>query len=49
MESWPSSKAPEAQEGFSTSRLEGPKIMRTLCCRMSETPQVASSVSSGLP
>jgi hypothetical protein len=36
-------------EGLPTSRLVGPKIERTACCRISDTPQVASSVSSGRP
>ncbi len=50
MVSWPISKrAPDIQDGLPTSRLVGPKMVRTACCRISETPQVASSVSSGRP
>ena len=45
----PSSKAPDIQLGLPTSRLVGPKIVRIACCRISEMPQVASSVSSGRP
>ena len=47
--SWPSSNAPDIQDGLATSRLVGPKMVRTACCRISETPHVASSVSSGRP
>ena len=49
MVSWPSWKAPDIQDGLPTSRLVGPKIVRTACCRTSDRPQVASSVSSGRP
>jgi hypothetical protein len=35
--------------GLPTSRLVGPKMVRTACCRISDTPQVASRVSSGRP
>ncbi|MCY1313657.1 hypothetical protein D9M68_440780 [compost metagenome] len=45
----PSSKAPDIHEGLPTSRLVGPKIERTACCRISDMPQVASKVSSGRP
>ena len=45
----PKLKAPDIHDGLPTSRLFGPKMVRTVCCRMSETPQVASSVSSGRP
>ena len=45
----PSWKAPDIQEGLPTSRLVGPKIVRTACCRIRLTPQVASNVSSGRP
>ena len=45
----PSSTEPLIQEGVETSRLLGPKILRTSCCRISEMPQVASRVSSGRP
>ena len=37
------------QEGVPTSLLVGPKAVRTACCRTSERPQVARSVSSGRP
>ena len=40
---------PLIQDGVSTSRLLAPKIDRTACCKTSDRPQVASSVSSGLP
>ena len=43
------SKAPLMKDGLPTSRLFGPKIVRTACCRSSDRPQVASSVSSGRP
>ena len=49
IESWPISKEPDIQDGLPTSRLVGPKMVRTACCRISDTPQVASSVSSGRP
>ncbi|OWK24413.1 hypothetical protein AJ87_22220 [Rhizobium yanglingense] len=49
IDSPPSSKAPDIQLGLRTSRLVGPKIVRTACCRMRDTPHVASSVSSGRP
>ena len=45
----PSSTEPLIQDGVETSRLLGPKMLRTSCCRISETPQVASRVSSGRP
>ena len=48
-DNWPRSNEPDIQDGLPTSRLVGPKIVRTACCRISETPQVASSVSSGRP
>jgi hypothetical protein len=41
--------APDIQLGVSTSRLFGPKIVRTACWRISDRPHVASSVSSGRP
>ena len=37
------------KRGAETGRLSGPKAVRTACCRISDTPQVASSVSSGRP
>ena len=40
---------PCSQSGVETSRFVGPKAVRTACCRMRLTPQVASSVSSGRP
>ncbi len=45
----PSSKAPGHPGRIANSRLFAPKMERTACCRMSEIPQVASSVSSGRP
>src|SRR3972149_4962162 len=45
----PKSKAPLIQDGLPTSLLVGPKMVRTTCCRISDRPQVASSVSSGRP
>ena len=36
-------------DGLPTSRLFGPNVVRTACCKISESPQVASSVSSGRP
>ncbi|MNU56981.1 hypothetical protein D3C71_460890 [compost metagenome] len=45
----PSGKEPDIHDGLPTSWLVGPKIVRIACCRMSDTPQVASSVSSGRP
>ena len=45
----PRSKAPLIQEGLPTSLLVGPKMVRTACCRISDRPQVASSVSRGRP
>ena len=45
----PISNAPDIQAGLSTTLLVGPKIVRTACCRISDRPQVASSVSSGRP
>jgi hypothetical protein len=49
IESWPISNEPDIQDGLPTSRLVGPKMVRTACCRISDMPQVASSVSSGRP
>ena len=43
----PTWNAPDMNGGLLTSRLLAPNRLRTACCRMSETPQVASSVSSG--
>ena len=43
----PTLKLPDIQPGLATSRFVGPKITRTPCCRINETPQVASNVSSG--
>ena len=43
----PSSNAPDMNGGLLTWRLLAPNRLRTNCCRMSDTPQVASSVSSG--
>ena len=40
---------PDMKAGALTWRLLAPKIVRTACCRISETPQVASRVSSGRP
>ena len=45
----PSWNEPDMNAGAVTSRLLAPKIVRTNCCRISDTPQVASSVSSGRP
>jgi ABC-type Na+ efflux pump permease subunit len=45
----PRSNCPVIQVGISTGRLLAPKIERTACCRISDRPQVASSVSSGRP
>ena len=45
----PTSNAPDMKAGALTWRLLAPKMVRTACCRISETPQVASSVSSGRP
>ena len=45
----PSWNEPDIHDGLPTSRLVGPKIERTVCCRIRLTPQVASSVSSGRP
>ena len=45
----PSSKAPDMKFGAPTSRLVGPNVVRTACCRIRLMPQVASSVSSGRP
>ena len=45
----PTSKAPLIHDGLPTSRLLGPNVVRTACCRISDRPQVASSVSSGRP
>ena len=45
----PRSNEPDIQDGLPTSRLVGPKIERTPCCSTSDTPHVASSVSSGRP
>ncbi len=44
-----SSKPPVIQDGFDTSLLGAPKIVRTSCCSTRLTPQVASSVSSERP
>ena len=38
---------PAMKDGAPTSWLLAPKVVRTACCRISEMPQVASSVSSG--
>ncbi len=43
------STEPDMKDGFITSRFVGPKSERTACCRISDTPQVASRVSSGRP
>ena len=43
------SKPPVIQDGFDTSLFGAPKMVRTSCCRMRLTPQVASRVSSGRP
>ena len=40
---------PAMKAGAETGRLSGPKAVRTACCRISDTPQVASRVSSGRP
>ena len=45
----PTLKAPDIQSGLPTCRFVGPKIVRTACCRISDTPKVASKVSSGRP
>ncbi|MNL73121.1 hypothetical protein D3C87_1985350 [compost metagenome] len=45
----PSGNDPDIHEGLPTSWLVGPKMVRIACCRISEMPQVASSVSSGRP
>jgi hypothetical protein len=45
----PISIAPLIQGGELTSLLVGPKMLRTACCRIRLSPQVASRVSSGLP
>ena len=45
----PRSNDPLIHEGLPTSLLVGPKTVRTPCCRISDSPQVASSVSSGRP
>ena len=45
----PSWNAPDMKAGALTWRLLAPNRVRTACCRISETPQVASSVSSGRP
>ena len=47
IDSPPISNAPDMNGGLLTRRLLAPNRLRTNCCRMSETPQVASSVSSG--
>ena len=49
MVSPPSWKAPDMKFGAPTSRLVGPKAVRTACCRIRLMPQVASRVSSGRP
>ena len=41
--------APLIHEGLPTSRLVGPKAVRTACWITSERPQVASRVSNGRP
>ncbi len=38
---------PCSQAGAPTSTLGAPKMLRASCCRISETPQVTSRVSSG--
>ena len=43
------SMTPVIQRGVSTLRLSGEKILRTACCKISEIPNVANSVSSGRP
>ena len=43
------SNAPDMKAGCQTWRLLAPNRLRTACCRISDTPQVASSVSSGRP
>ncbi len=45
----PNSTTPDMKLGVPTSRLLGPKVVRTACCRIRLMPQVASSVSSGRP
>ena len=45
----PKSNAPLIQDGLPTSRLFGPNVVRTACCRINDRPHVASNVSSGLP
>ena len=40
---------PVMKAGAETGRLSGPKAVRTACCSTSDTPQVASRVSSGRP
>ena len=45
----PQSNEPDMKAGAMTWRLLAPNSVRTACCRISETPQVASSVSSGRP
>ncbi len=45
----PSAKDPDMKGGAATGRLSAPNTVRTSCWSTSETPQVASSVSSGRP
>ena len=45
----PTSTAPDMKSGAVTCLLLAPKIERTACCNISETPHVASRVSSGRP
>ena len=49
IESPATSKEPDIHDGVPTAWLVGPKMVRTACCRISDMPQVASSVSSGRP
>ena len=49
MERPKNSVEPLIHVGAMTIWLVGPKIERTVCCRISEMPQVASRVSSGRP
>ena len=46
---WPTSIEPDIQDGLPTSRLLGPKMVRTACWRIRLTPHVASRVSRGRP
>ena len=43
------SMPPDIHDGLATSTFCGPKIVRAAWIRISDRPQVASSVSSGRP